>query len=58
MSSPSITTMTSFSGADLVASFANQVVGELQQISWAVEREKSPVFTLGSPDARSFSRGK
>ena len=58
MASPSISTMTSFSGADLVVSFANQVVGELQQITWAVEREKTPVFTLGSPDARSFSRGK
>lgn len=58
MSSPSISTMTSFSGADLVVSFANQVVGELQQISWAIEREKAPVFTLGSSDARSFSRGK
>ena len=57
MASPSISTMTSFSGADLVVSFANQVVGELQQITWAVEREKTPVFTLGSPDARSFSRG-
>lgn len=58
MSSPNISTMTSFSGADLVVSFANQVVGELQQISWAIEREKAPVFTLGSADARSFSRGK
>ena len=58
MSSPSISTMTSFSGSDLVVSFANQVVGELQQISWAIEREKAPVYTLGSPDARSFSRNK
>lgn len=37
MSSPSISTMTSFSGADLVVSFANQVIGELQQISWAIK---------------------
>lgn len=58
MASPTLNTLTSFSGADLVVSFANQVIGELQQISWAVEREKAPVFTLGSPDARSFSRGK
>lgn len=58
MASPTINTLTSFSGADLVVSFANQVIGELQQISWAIEREKAPVFTLGSPDARSFSRGK
>lgn len=58
MASPTIQTLTSFSGADLVATFANQVVGELQQISWAVQRDKAPVFTCGSPDARSFSRGK
>lgn len=58
MASPTINTLTSFSGADLVVSFANQIVGELQQISYAIQREKAPVFTLGSPDARSFSRGK
>lgn len=58
MASPTLSTLTSFSGADLVVSFANQVIGELQQISWAIEREKAPVFTLGSSDARSFSRGK
>lgn len=58
MASPFINTMTSFSGADLMVTFANKVIGELQQISWSIEREKAPVFTLGSPDARSFSRGK
>lgn len=58
MASPTIQTLTSFSGADLVATFANQVIGELQQISWAIQRDKAPVFTCGSPDARSFSRGK
>lgn len=58
MASPFINTLTSFSGADLVVSFANQIIGELQQLSWAIQREKAPVFTLGSADARSFSRGK
>lgn len=58
MASPTIQTLTSFSGADLVATFANKVIGELQQISWAVQRDKAPVFTCGSPDARSFARGK
>lgn len=51
-------TLTSFSGADLIVNFGPKTIGELQQISWGVKREKSPVFTLGSPDARSFSRGK
>lgn len=58
MASPTINTLTSFSGADLVATFANKAIGELQQISWAIQRDKAPVFTCGSADARSFSRGK
>lgn len=58
MASPTISTLTSFSGADLVATFANKAIGELQQISWSIQRDKAPVFTCGSPDARSFSRGK
>jgi hypothetical protein len=48
----------SFSGSDLVVNFNNRVIGELQQITYAVHREKAPIFTLGSADARSFSRGK
>lgn len=51
-------TLTSFSGADLVVSFGPRVIGELQQISWAINREKAPVYTLGSADYRSVSRGK
>ena len=58
MASRTISTLTSFYGADLVATFDNQDIGELQQISWAVQRDKAPVFTCGSADARSFSRGK
>lgn len=37
MASPTINTLTSFSGADLVVSFADQVIGELQQLSWAIK---------------------
>ena len=51
-------TLTSFSGADIVVSIGKTVVGELQQITWAIQRQKVPVYTLGSPDPRSFSRGK
>lgn len=58
MASSFVKTMTSFSGADLIVNFGPKVIGELQQISWAVEREKAPVYTLGSADPRSFSRGK
>lgn len=58
MATNGVKTMTSFSGADLVVSFGPRVIGELQQISWAVQREKAPVYTLGNADPRSFSRGK
>lgn len=51
-------TFTSFSGADIVATFAGKVIGELQQISYSVSREKAPIYTLGSANPRSFSRGK
>ena len=56
-------TYTSFSGADIVASFTPHVgrtvvIGELQAITYSVTREKAPVYTMGSPDPRSFSRGK
>ena len=41
MASKFIKTYTSFSGADLVVSFGPVVIGELQQITWAVQREKA-----------------
>lgn len=50
-------TQTSFSGADLVVAFGKRVIGELQSISWAIQRKKAPVYTLGQADARSFARG-
>lgn len=51
-------TYTSFSGCDIVATFGDKVVGELQAITYAVKREKAPIYTMGSPEPRSFSRGK
>ena len=51
-------TYTSFSGCDIVASFGNTVIGELQGITVSVSREKAPIYTLGSAEPRSFSRGK
>lgn len=49
---------TSFSGADIVATFDGVVIGGLQAISYSVTREKVPIYTMGSADPRSFSRGK
>lgn len=48
----------SFSGVDIKAVFGNQVIAELQAISYSVTREKAPLYTMGSADPRSFSRGK
>lgn len=58
MASKFIRTYTSFSGADLIVNFGPIVVGELQQITYGVQREKAPIYTLGNADVRSFSRGK
>lgn len=51
-------TYTSFSGCDIVCTFGSVVIGELQAISFSVSREKAPVYTMGSAEPRSFSRGK
>lgn len=51
-------TFSSFSGADIVATFHGRVIGELQAISYSIVREVAPIYTMGSPDPRSFSRGK
>ena len=31
---------------------------ELQAISYAISREKAPIYTMGSPDPRAYSRNK
>lgn len=51
-------TFTSYSGADIVATFNGRVIAELQQITYSVRREKAPVYTMGSPNPRCFARGK
>lgn len=48
----------SFSGADIKATFAGVEIGTLQAISYAIQREKAPIFVLGRPNPRAFSRGK
>lgn len=51
-------TYTTFSGADIVCTFGGVTIGTLSGITWSVTREKAPVYTMGSPNPRSFSRGK
>ena len=48
----------SFAGVDIKAVFASKVLGELQAVSYSITREKAPIYTMGSADPRSFSRGK
>ena len=52
------TTFTSYSGADIHAVFGDVVFGEIQMISYKQDREKAPVYTMGSPDLRTIARGK
>ncbi len=49
---------TSFAGVDIRAVIDGEPVGSLQAISYAVQREKAPIFVMGRVDALSFSRGK
>lgn len=58
MTSSYTKTYSSFGGADIVATFDGKVIGELQAVTYSVTREKAPIYTMGSPDPRSFSRGK
>jgi hypothetical protein len=51
-------TYTSFAGADIVAQFNGHTIGTLAGISWSISREKAAVYTMGSANPRSFSRGK
>ena len=51
-------TYNSFSGVDMHITFGGKLIGELDGISYTVQREKSPIYSMGSADARSFSRGK
>lgn len=51
-------TYTTFSGADIVATFGGAAIGSLSGITWSVTREKAPIYTMGSANPRSFSRGK
>ena len=51
-------TYSTFGGCDIVATFNGKVIGELQAITYSLTREKVPVYTMGSGEPRSFSRGK
>jgi hypothetical protein len=48
----------SFSGSDITAVIGSYKFAELQAISYAVQREKAPVYCMGSADPRAYSRNK
>jgi hypothetical protein len=48
----------SFSGVDIKAVFNNVVIGELQAVSYSIQREKAPIYTMGKAEPRAFARGK
>lgn len=49
---------TSFSGTDIRVVVEGESIGALQAISYAVQREKAPIYVMGRVDPLSFSRGK
>lgn len=49
---------TSFSGVDIRVVIEGDAIGSLQAISYAIQREKAPVYVMGRVDPLSFSRGK
>ena len=51
-------TYSTFGGSDILCSFDDVVIGECQAITYSITREKVAVYTLGSAEPRSFSRGK
>lgn len=51
-------TYTTFSGADIKATFDGVEIATLSGITWSVTREKAPIYTMGSANPKSFSRGK
>ena len=48
----------SFTGIDIKAVFGSKVAVPLQAFSYAVQREKEPIYTMGFANPRAFSRGK
>ena len=49
---------TSFSGTDIRVVIEGETIGSIQALSYAVQREKGPVYVMGRVDPLSFSRGK
>ena len=51
-------TYTSYSGVDIKVVINGQPAGSMQALSYAIQREKAPIYVMGSVDPISYSRGK
>ena len=51
-------TYTSYSGVDIKVIVNGAPVGSMQALSYAIQREKAPIYVMGSVDPVSYSRGK
>ena len=51
-------TYSSYSGVDIKVVVGGKELGSMQAISYAIQREKAPIYVMGSVDPISFSRGK
>tara|TARA_Y100000592_G_C5445970_1_gene306031 strand:+ start:149 stop:979 length:831 start_codon:yes stop_codon:yes gene_type:complete len=51
-------TYTSYSGVDIKVVINGQPAGSMQALSYAIQREKAPIYVMGSVDPVSYSRGK
>ena len=51
-------TYTSYSGVDIKVIVNGKQIGSMQAVSYAIQREKAPIYVMGKVDPISFSRGK
>jgi hypothetical protein len=51
-------TYTSYSGVDIKVIINGKPAGSMQALSYAIQREKAPIYVMGSVDPVSYSRGK
>lgn len=51
-------TYTSYSGVDIKVVINGAIAGSMQALSYAIQREKAPIYVMGSVDPISYSRGK
>jgi hypothetical protein len=51
-------TYTSYSGVDIRVIINGAQAGNMQALSYAIQREKAPIYVMGSVDPISYSRGK